>query len=113
MTPDSSASWASISPWSLRQLIVSVARGAGRAGGREVGVDVGAAERVDRLLGVGDQHQRRAGLGERAAHDLPLDRIGVLELVDQHDLVARAQLRGGGGRPGPASVALSRVSRSS
>ncbi len=66
----------------------------GRVGGGKVRVHVGAAERVDRLLGVGDQHQRRAGVGKREPHDLPLRRIGVLELVDEHDCVARSQLLG-------------------
>ena len=53
----------------------------------QVGVDVGAAEGVDRLLGVADQHQR--GLRVVARHavdrveDAVLQRIGVLELVDQ------------------------------
>ena len=68
------------------------------ARGREVGVDVGAAEGVDRLLGVADQHEgalRRPAvldvLGERAPDDVPLDRVGVLELVDQGDPVALAQ----------------------
>ena len=57
----------------------------------EVGVDVGAAERVDRLLGIADQHERAAARPERAPHDVPLDGVGVLELVDEHDAVARAQ----------------------
>jgi len=59
------------------------------ARGREVGVDVGAAEGVDRLLGIADQHQGALSravvlevLGEGAADDVPLDRVGVLELVD-------------------------------
>jgi hypothetical protein len=50
----------------------------------QVGVDVAAAERVDGLLGIADDHQ---GPGRRSPPDLagdaPLDRIGVLELVDQ------------------------------
>ena len=66
----------------------------GRARRVEVGVDVGAAEGVDRLFGVADEHERRAAVAERAAHDAPLDRVGVLELVDEHDAVALAQARG-------------------
>ena len=60
-------------------------------GGHEVGVDVGAAEGVDRLLGIGDQHQRHPFGGERAVEDLPLNRVGVLELVDEDHVVARTQ----------------------
>ena len=56
-----------------------------RLRGLEVGDDVTAAEGVDRLLGVTDQHHR-GGLGEGPLEDLPLHRVGVLELVDQHEL---------------------------
>ncbi|MDX6682051.1 MAG: hypothetical protein QOG94_2090 [Solirubrobacteraceae bacterium] len=66
----------------------ALARGLRRV---EVGVDVGAAEGVDRLLGVADQHERRVAAAERAPHDVPLDRVGVLELVYEHDAVAIAQ----------------------
>ncbi len=47
---------------------------------------VRTAEPVDRLLGVPDQHERRIGVRrvEEGREDLPLDRIGVLELVDEH-----------------------------
>ena len=57
----------------------------------DVGVDVGAAERVDRLFRVADQHERDAALAERRVHDPPLHGVGVLELVDEHDAVAGAQ----------------------
>ena len=50
----------------------------------QIGDDVAAAERVDRLLRVADQDQRGAA-GERAVDHLPLHRVGVLELVDHHD----------------------------
>jgi hypothetical protein len=60
----------------------------------EVGVDVRAAEGVDGLLGVADEHERRLAVAECAAHDPPLDRVGVLELVDEHDAVAAAQAGG-------------------
>ena len=57
-----------------------------RGGGRgEVGRDVAAAERVDGLLGVADQHHRGVA-AEGPVEHLPLHRVGVLELVDQHDL---------------------------
>ena len=71
--------------------------GDGAVGGAEVGVDVGSAEGVHRLLWVADQDQRRLSLAEGAPHDLPLDRVGVLELVDERDAVLLAQLRAGGG----------------
>ncbi len=64
---------------------------AGRPRRLQVGVDVGAAEGVDGLLGVADQDQRPGLAGERAPHDLPLDRVGVLELVHQHHAEALAQ----------------------
>ena len=92
-------------PWSLRQLMLSVACVSACARRLEVGVDVGAAEGVDRLLGVADEDERDAALAERAAHDVPLDRVGVLELVDEHDAVALSQARG----RGFAARALERV----
>ena len=68
----------------------------GNLGRLEVRVHVGAAERVDRLLGVGDEHERDAPFRERAIEDLPLDRVGVLELVDEHDVEPGAQACAGG-----------------
>ncbi len=73
--------------------------GPGLAGRLQVGVDVGAAEGVDGLLGVADEHEGGVAVAEDPAHDLPLDRVGVLELVDQGDLVALAQPVAGGGAP--------------
>ena len=61
---------------------------AGGAGGLQVGVDVAAAKAVDRLLGIADQHHRGV-TAERALDDLPLNGIGVLELVDHDDRPAR------------------------
>src|SRR4029079_16791540 len=53
-------------------------RGRGR-GGREVGDDVAATERVDRLLGITDQ--RHGGVARAGAiEDLPLIGAGVAEL---------------------------------
>ncbi len=45
-------------------------------------------------------------MDECAVEDLPLDGVGVLELVDEHDLVARAQAAGGraAARPGERAV---------
>lgn len=54
-----------------------------RLGGGEIGVDVAAAEPVDRLLGVTDEHEG-AVPAEGPVEDLPLHRVGVLELVDEH-----------------------------
>jgi len=72
--------------------------GTGPAGGIEVGVDVGPPERVDRLFGVADKHERGPGIcgggrrpAECPAHDFPLDRVGVLELVHQRHPVAGSQ----------------------
>jgi hypothetical protein len=56
----------------------------GGAGGLEVRRDVTAAEGVDRLLRVADQHHRGVP-GEGTVEHLPLHRVGVLELVDEHD----------------------------
>ena len=67
--------------------------------------DVGAAKPVDRLLGVAHHEQppvryteRRRGpagdvvvIGDNQRRNLDLQRIGVLELVDEHDLVAIVQ----------------------
>ena len=87
---------------SLRQLVGSVRTTDADARGLEVGVHVGAAEAVDRLLGVADEHQRAVPV-ERLAQDRPLHRVGVLELVDQHHAVARPQPRRGD-RPDVGSV---------
>ena len=68
--------------------------GGGGVGRREVGDDVAAAEGVDRLLRVADQDHRRV-TGERAVEHLPLHRVGVLELVDQHDAASAGASAGG------------------
>ncbi len=69
---------------------VDCERGLGRRllGGIEVGEDVGAAEGVDGLLRIADEDERGAARPEGPPHDVPLHRIGVLELVDEDDLVA-------------------------
>jgi len=57
------------------------------AAGRQVGVDIGATEGVDRLLGVADHEQAsvRVVLADAidAFENAVLDRVGVLEFVDQ------------------------------
>ena len=66
---------------------------AGGLGGGEVRVDVRAAEGIDGLLGVADEHERPLAVAEGAVDDRPLDGVGVLELVDEDDLEAAAQGR--------------------
>ncbi len=61
--------------------------------GAKVGVHVGAAEAVDRLLRVADQakHGARArALEERATEDAPLRLVGVLKFVDERVLPSLA-----------------------
>jgi hypothetical protein len=77
----------------------------GAVGRLEVRVDVGAAEGIDRLFGVADEDERRVAVPEGAAHDVPLDGVGVLELVDEHDPVALSEVL----RRGLAAGALERV----
>ena len=57
----------------------------------QVGVQVGVAEAVDRLLRVADEEQRRAVAEVDALEDRELQRVGVLELVDQRGREALAQ----------------------
>ncbi len=71
-------------------------RGAGLAGhliaGTDIGRQVGAAEREDRLLGIADDEQPgHARVQENAAKDAPLQRVGVLELVDDAEAIAFPQ----------------------
>ncbi len=60
----------------------------------EVRVDVRPAEGVHRLLRVTDQDEGGVLVVERPAHDRPLVRVGVLELVHERHPVAGTQ-RGG------------------
>ncbi|MDT4830740.1 hypothetical protein FQZ97_642150 [compost metagenome] len=53
----------------------------------------GAAERVDRLRVVA-HHRHAAPVGLHRAQDLGLQQVGVLVLVDQHVVEARADVRG-------------------
>ena len=64
----------------------------GAAHGVEIGVHVGAAEPEDRLFRVADGDQ--SVTGEGAVEDLPLQPIGVLELVDEDEPIAGGQLGG-------------------
>ena len=91
-----------------RKLVVICTCPVGEGAGADLVVDgdVGAAKAVDRLLRVADHGEppgRRRELapvlvgrdrliaGEQQG-ELGLDRVGVLELVDQHDLVAAAEV---------------------
>ena len=58
----------------------------------------GAAEAVDRLFGVADDEQssRKQPVATKQAHNVVLNRIGILELVDHEQ--RDAGLRRGGGR---------------
>ncbi len=71
----------------------------GGAGGLQVCRDVATAEGVDGLLRVADQHHG-AGAHESPFDDLPLDRVGVLELVDHHDVPALSHPAAGRGVDG-------------
>ncbi len=69
---------------------------------------VRTAEGVDRLLRVADEHQGRVvGAVEEGAEDVPLHRIGVLELVDEGDPEPAAQRLDRGG----AAAAVERPSQ--
>ena len=63
--------------------------GVGACGRGQVRLDVGAAEGVDGLLRIADDHQAR--LVEDGPDHLPLDRVGVLGLVYESDGVAPPQ----------------------
>ena len=80
--------------------------GAKRLARPDIGRDVGAAEAVDRLLGIADQEQRARAkrecrpvgaiavprrLAAEAPEYLGLQRVGVLELVDEDVAEARGQ----------------------
>ena len=65
---------------------------AGHLGGGQVGVDVGAPEGVDGLLGIADEDEGGVAATEAELEDVPLDGVGVLELVDQRHRVAVPQL---------------------
>ena len=60
----------------------------------QIGVHVRSAKRVDRLLGVADEHERRTGVLPHAREDFILDRVGVLELVDECRRIAGAHALG-------------------
>ena len=52
-------------------------------GGLQIGGQIGAAEAEDRLLRIADDEQPRvSAFHENAAKDVPLQRVGVLEFID-------------------------------
>ncbi len=63
--------------------------------GVEIAEHISPAEGVNGLLRVADQDERPVAV-ERVAQNAPLSRIGVLELVHQHDLVVLPQSLPGG-----------------
>ena len=71
----------------------------------QIGEHIRAAKAVDGLLGVADENQRMSLLAENPKKDFELQRVGVLEFVDQRRPVAIAQ--GAGERS--AGRALQRV----
>ena len=73
------------------------APGDGGLAGPQVGGQFAAAKAIDRLLGITHQHQPvPAGL-ERPREDSPLDRVGVLKLIDQgHGVALPHHLQKGG-----------------
>ena len=54
-------------------------------------MQVGVAEAVDRLLRIADEEQRRAVPEVDALEDRELQRVGILELVDQRRRETLAQ----------------------
>ena len=72
------------------------------ARGAQVGEQIRAPERVDGLLGVPDDEERRRRIRVDPVQDLVLHRVRVLELVDQRRGVARAE---GGREPLPTGAA--------
>ena len=81
---------------SLRQLVPSVHCRSRLLGRLQVGHDVAAAEGVDRLLRVADEHHGRVA-DEGPLDHVPLHRVGVLELVDEDDPPAAPHPGPGGG----------------
>ena len=68
----------------------------GRDAARRVHIrlDVAVAKAIDGLLGVADQEARHVGaVAEEVAEDAPLDRVRVLELVDERRVELRAKRR--------------------
>ncbi len=60
------------------------------SGGIHVSKHIGTAKTVDGLLGIADEKQAAAGIGKQLAKNVVLDRVGVLEFVDQGRLVTAA-----------------------
>ena len=68
----------------------------GIGGGFQIGIDVGTAKTVNRLLGIADQKQRLV-MGDKAAiEDFVLQRVGILKFINQCDLPVVGNQRGQG-----------------
>ena len=60
---------------------------AGCCNGVDVGRDICSPERIDGLLGITHENKRHPAV-KCAAEDFPLDRVGVLEFIDEDDPVS-------------------------
>ena len=58
----------------------------GIGGGFQIGMDVGAAKTVNRLFGIADQKQRFLMGDKTAVENFVLQRVGILEFIDQRHL---------------------------
>ena len=68
----------------------------GSGSGFQIGIDVGTAKTVNRLLRVADQKQRPV-MGDKAAvEDFVLQRVGILKFINQRDLPVVGNQRGQG-----------------
>ena len=81
----------------------------------QVGVDVAAAEAVDRLLRIADHDEaareraESVGCAVDAIEDRVLLQVGILEFVDQRDRPRREQAVGQRGAAGAVQAAIRRV----
>ena len=73
-----------------------MARDAGRIHGIHISRHISAAKSINRLLGIPHHDQHTIGIiclrGEHLGKDLPLGHIGVLEFINQYELVLTTQL---------------------
>ena len=71
------------------------------AGRAQISEYIGAAESIHRLLWVADEKQRVLSAGENPAEDFVLDRVSILEFIDQCGAILCTE-RFGERRPGLA-----------
>ena len=74
--------------------------------GFQVGKDVGTPETVDRLLRVADEEERSIRVGIDLPEDIVLDRVGILEFVDQGRPILAPEAGGESCRRSPPQSAL-------